>query len=216
MTAPLTLHLIRHGEVHNPEKILYGRLPGFHLSATGREQAAALGRYLATLPITRLFTSPMERAQETAKIAATAFADPPSLTVDERLNECLTRYQGYPLAELETFGFEIYRDSQPPYETVADLRRRLLDFARDMLAQHAGEQIAAFTHGDMLVVGLLYAAGQPDTTIGRALLQQIGLPTRYPETASIITLTFSDAESLPTWSYHWPYGAQRPQSATGT
>ncbi len=216
MTAPLTLHLIRHGEVHNPDKILYGRLPGFHLSATGREQAAAIGRYLATLPITRLFTSPMERAQQTASIARDALANVPSVIVDERLNECLTPHQGRPLAELEAFGFEIYRDSTPPYETVADMRRRLLDFARDMLAQHAGEHIAAFTHGDMLVVGLLYAAGQPDTTIGRTILREIGLPTRYPETASIISLTFTDSESLPTWSYHWPYGAENPHSATGT
>lgn len=216
MTAPLTLHLVRHGEVHNPDKILYGRLPGFYLNAAGREQAAAIGRYLATLPITRLFTSPMDRTQQTASIARDALDNALSITVDERLNECLTPHQGRPLAELEAFGFEIYHNNTPPYETVADMRRRLLSFAQDMLTQHAGEHIAAFTHGDMLVVGLLYAAGQPDTTIGRAILREIGLPTRYPETASIISLTFTDSQSLPTWSYHWPYGTENPQVTTGT
>jgi broad specificity phosphatase PhoE len=216
MTAPLTLYLVRHGEVHNPQKVLYGRLPGFSLSETGRMQAAAVGRYLARLPIARLFTSPMERAQETAAIAALSFSRQLDTVIDERLNECLTPYQGLPLVELERFGFEIYRSNQPPYETVADMRRRLLSFVQEQRAQHPGEHIAAFTHGDMLVVGFLYAVGQPDTTIGRAILRDLGLPARYPETASILRLTFEEDDKLPTWEYVWPYGTEHVQNTTGT
>jgi broad specificity phosphatase PhoE len=216
MTAPLTLYLVRHGEVHNPQKVLYGRLPGFSLSETGRMQAAAVGRYLARLPITRLFTSPMERAQETAAAATAAFPAPIEVAVDERLNECLTPYQGMPLAELEHFGFEIYRNNQPPYETVADMRRRLLSFIQEKRAKHPGEHIAAFTHGDVLVVGFLYAVGQPDTTIGRTVLRDLGLPVRYPETASVLRLTFEDHAGLPTWEYVWPYGMEHAQNVAGT
>lgn len=205
MTATLTLHLVRHGEVHNPDQILYGRLRGFRLSSTGQQQAAAAGRYLAGLPITAFYSSPQERAQETAALAQAALPHALPIIVDDRLNECLTPHQGRPLAELEAFGFEIYHHNQPPYETVADLRRRLLDFIAEMQRQHAGEHIAAFTHGDLLVVGFLYAVGQPDTTIGRAILRDLGLPVRYPETASIITLTFDDTQTLPSWSYCWPY-----------
>lgn len=211
-----TIHLVRHGEVHNPEKILYGRLPGFRLSAAGQQQATAVGQYLATLPITAIYTSPMERAQETAQLAQAAMPHPLPITVDERLNECLTPHQGRPLAELETFGFEIYRGNQPPYETVADMRRRLLDFATDMQRQHPDEHIAAFTHGDLLVVGFLYAVGQPDTTIGRMILRDLGLPVRYPETASVISLTFEAGQLLPRWSYHCPHNTDISHPVTGT
>ncbi len=60
------VHMMRHGEVHNPEGILYGRLPNFHLSATGTRQAATVAEALADHDITAVFASPLQRAQETA------------------------------------------------------------------------------------------------------------------------------------------------------
>lgn len=65
------VHLVRHGEVDNPEGVLYGRLPGFHLSERGRAMAERLGEHFADAPLTHLATSPLERARETmAAIAA--------------------------------------------------------------------------------------------------------------------------------------------------
>ena len=61
-----TVHLVRHGEVHNPEGILYGRLPGYGLSDTGREHARRAAERLAGADVTALLVSPMQRAQETA------------------------------------------------------------------------------------------------------------------------------------------------------
>src|SRR3954465_6105199 len=60
------VHLLRHGEVHNPEGVLYGRLPGYHLSDDGRLMADAAAKWFAGRDITVLCSSPMERAQETA------------------------------------------------------------------------------------------------------------------------------------------------------
>ncbi|MDM4762391.1 histidine phosphatase family protein [Galbitalea sp. SE-J8] len=60
------LHLVRHGEVDNPTRVLYGRIPGFHLSALGREMARSAADAFAGEPITRLYASPLERAQESA------------------------------------------------------------------------------------------------------------------------------------------------------
>ncbi|MFE3261200.1 histidine phosphatase family protein [Nocardia sp. NPDC059091] len=57
---------MRHGEVHNPKGILYGRLPGFQLSVTGRAQAQAVSRSLADHDIALVVASPLQRAQETA------------------------------------------------------------------------------------------------------------------------------------------------------
>ena len=60
------MHVMRHGEVHNPEGILYGRLPGYRLSERGRAQAQAVADWLADHDIVCVVASPLQRAQETA------------------------------------------------------------------------------------------------------------------------------------------------------
>lgn len=60
------VHLVRHGEVHNPKKILYGRIPGYRLSERGRNMAHATAAELADHDVTYLAASPLQRAQETA------------------------------------------------------------------------------------------------------------------------------------------------------
>ena len=60
------VHLARHGHVHNPDDVVYARLPGFGLSAMGRMQAAALASRLETRQLTRIVASPLQRAVETA------------------------------------------------------------------------------------------------------------------------------------------------------
>lgn len=76
------VHLMRHGEVYNPEGILYGRLPGFHLSEEGRAQARKVADVLADHDVTAVFASPLQRAQETATPIAAA-RGLPILTNDE-------------------------------------------------------------------------------------------------------------------------------------
>ncbi|MDP7364835.1 MAG: histidine phosphatase family protein, partial [Candidatus Latescibacteria bacterium] len=64
-----TIYLVRHGEVHNPEQIIYGRLPGFGLSTKGREQVEAAATALEKLkPFDVLYSSPLQRAQESAAL----------------------------------------------------------------------------------------------------------------------------------------------------
>ena len=60
------IHLLRHGEVFNPTGVLYGRLPGFHLSDLGQEMAERAAAALAGRDVALVWSSPMERAQETA------------------------------------------------------------------------------------------------------------------------------------------------------
>jgi len=68
-----TVHVVRHGEVHNPAKILYGRLPGFRLSELGRQLAKADAQALADRDVTHVVASPLERARETAEPIAAQF-----------------------------------------------------------------------------------------------------------------------------------------------
>lgn len=60
------VHVMRHGEVHNPDGVLYGRLPDYHLSERGRAQAEAVAEWLAGRDIVHIVASPLDRAQETA------------------------------------------------------------------------------------------------------------------------------------------------------
>jgi broad specificity phosphatase PhoE len=66
MAEITVVHLLRHGEVHNPNGVLYGRLPGYRLSANGRMMAAAAADFFDGRPVATIFASPLERAQETA------------------------------------------------------------------------------------------------------------------------------------------------------
>ncbi|SDE39411.1 histidine phosphatase family protein [Glycomyces harbinensis] len=61
------VHLLRHGEVHNPDGILYGRIPGFGLSELGREMAVAAAERLSGRDVVHVGASPLQRAQETAE-----------------------------------------------------------------------------------------------------------------------------------------------------
>ncbi|MFF2045992.1 histidine phosphatase family protein [Kitasatospora sp. NPDC058170] len=87
---------MRHGEVHNPEGILYGRLPGYRLSELGRQMADRVAEDLAGRDITHVVASPLERAQETAEPVAKSHGL--ELAVDDRLIEADNIFQG------KTFG----------------------------------------------------------------------------------------------------------------
>ena len=86
------VHLVRHGEVENPRRVLYGRIPGFHLSADGRVQAKAAADFLAGRDVTVLRSSPLERALETAEPLSAEFGL--AVVVDERLIEPWNHFEG--------------------------------------------------------------------------------------------------------------------------
>jgi broad specificity phosphatase PhoE len=88
------VHLLRHGEVRNPDKILYGRLPGYRLSDLGERMAVQAGDYLAERDVAAVISSPMERAQQTAAPLADKLHLP--VTIDERLIEAANQFEGQP------------------------------------------------------------------------------------------------------------------------
>ena len=92
MSEQTTVHLLRHGEVFNPEKVLYGRLPDFHLSDLGREMAERIGEVLERRDITVITSSPLDRAQETA--APLAARKGIVVGTDERLIEADNIFEG--------------------------------------------------------------------------------------------------------------------------
>jgi broad specificity phosphatase PhoE len=92
MIERTTVHLLRHGEVHNPEGVLYGRLPGFQLSDLGQEMAQRAAKAVAGRDITVVTASPLERAQETAAPIADVFDLP--IGTDPNLVEAGNAFEG--------------------------------------------------------------------------------------------------------------------------
>ncbi|AOX66650.1 histidine phosphatase family protein [Curtobacterium sp. BH-2-1-1] len=90
------IHLVRHGEVHNPDRVLYGRLPGFGLSDLGKQMALASATAWkdASVDVRRIVASPLQRTQESAVPWSEAFGL--EVALDERLIEPTNRYEGQP------------------------------------------------------------------------------------------------------------------------
>ena len=86
------VHLVRHGEVHNPDGVLYGRLPGYRLSDLGRKQAQLVAEDFTDHDVTLVVSSPLERARETAAPIATAHGL--DVDTDDRLIEADNSFQG--------------------------------------------------------------------------------------------------------------------------
>ncbi|MBG6055365.1 broad specificity phosphatase PhoE [Salinibacterium sp. CAN_S4] len=86
------IHLVRHGEVHNPDGILYGRIPGYHLSELGHAMAAVAAASLAGHPIAALYASPLQRAQESAAPWAERFGL--QINTEERIIEPHNWFEG--------------------------------------------------------------------------------------------------------------------------
>lgn len=145
------IHFIRHGEVNNPQNIRYGRLPGFHLNRFGREQIEQAAHVLTGFPILIVYTSPLERTQQTATLLAMAHPHAP-IVIDDRLNENQTA------AELEgksrNLAFVYPLEATPDAETSLQIINRMLDFCGWAWRKHPGEHILAISHGDP--ISLLY------------------------------------------------------------
>jgi broad specificity phosphatase PhoE len=87
------VHLVRHGQVHNPEGVLYGRTPGYGLSELGRQMAGRLGEHFADVPLVHLVSSPLQRAQETIAPIAAAHPDL-EVHIDDRVIEAANVFEG--------------------------------------------------------------------------------------------------------------------------
>jgi broad specificity phosphatase PhoE len=151
MAEKTTVHVLRHGEVHNPSGLLYGRLEGYGLSDKGRAQAEAVADALADNDIALVVASPLQRAQETAApIAARHGLD---VTTDNDLIESFNYFEGRRMSP----GDGAWRDPRvwwmlrnplkpswgEPYKEVAARMTTALDKAR---AKAAGHEAVIVSH----------------------------------------------------------------------
>src|SRR5689334_2207376 len=105
-----TIYLCRHGEVHNPDQVIYGRMPGFPLSIEGKKQAHALGKHLSAKKLKAIYASPLERTKETASIVASYQS---ISTIDIRFDDRLLEvnkpsFEGKPIANAQKLHWNYY------------------------------------------------------------------------------------------------------------
>ena len=159
-----TIHLVRHGQVENPKGVIYGRLPGFHLSEIGKRQAEAAADRLAHVDLALLWASPLERAQETA--GAIARRHEVEVITDERLTESRTTLEGA-AHNLGTFlrspadWFRFRNPWSPSWgESFADIRARMLAAVHEAAAAAAGRDVVLVSHQTPVLVARLALGGR--------------------------------------------------------
>ena len=147
MSEKTIVHLLRHGEVHNPDGVLYGRRNGFHLSELGQKMATRIGEALRERDIVHLRSSPLERAQETAAPLAAARGLTP--TLDPRVIESTNKFEGVNFgAGAMTFVKRpallrhMYNPLKPswgePYVEIAARMMAAVEDVRDVARGHEG------------------------------------------------------------------------------
>ena len=143
------IYFIRHGEVHNPQNILYGRLPQYRLSELGENQVNATAGFLSDRNITSIYSSPLLRARQTALIIAEKLKIP-LIQIDRRVIEILTHFQGKSWDELHNLesDFLAVEHYIPGDETIADIEERMVSFIFNV---PRGNHVVV-THGDPWMV----------------------------------------------------------------
>ena len=205
------VHLLRHGEVWNPDHILYGRLDGFPLSPRGEEQAKAAAEHLATRDIGFLVSSPLERAVQTARPVAELFGLATHL--DVRLIEAENKLQGRQVADGKALLADprnwrhFVNPLRPSWgEPYIDIAMRVLAAARAARDQ-AGDiaEAVCVSHQLPIVAARRYVEGRPLAHDPRR---------RQCALASVTSLTFS-GDVVVRVDYAEPAGATPAESVAG-
>jgi broad specificity phosphatase PhoE len=195
------VHLLRHGEVHNPQGILYGRSSGYHLSERGLAMAERVAERVGGRDITHIVSSPLERAQETA--APLAAARGLSVGLDERLIESGNIFEGEPFRVRSSIlrKPKIWRSLWNPFrpswgEPYSQVVGRMWAAVEDARTAAAGHEAVLVSHQLPIWVTRLKAEGRSFLHDPRK---------RHCTLCSITSLTFED-DRLVSVGYSEPAG----------
>lgn len=160
------IHLIRHGEVYNPEGILYGRLPHFRLSDFGHQmaEAAALDLKNQKRRVSRIVSSPLLRARESAEHIQNVFKA--EIEIDERLIEPHNIFEGYRMtprtvAIRSNLFFHMRNPFKPSWgEPFAEIAHRVLAAMREAASQTSDGDVVIVSHQAVIVMAQRAIAGK--------------------------------------------------------
>jgi len=161
------VHVVRHGQVFNPDGVLYGRLPGYGLSALGQQMAERLGEHFATANLTWLASSPLQRTRETMAPIAAAH---PQLTVhiDDRLIEADNVFAGKAMGPRNELLFRptswrwLRNPLRPSWgEPYIAIARRMRAAIEDAARNADGGEAVLLSHELPIWMARLSAEGKP-------------------------------------------------------
>lgn len=205
-----TVHLLRHGEVENPGRVLYGRLPDFHLSSLGVRMAELAAEHLADHDVVHVVSSPLERARETA--APVAAEHGLEVHTDERLLEAENAFQGLPVAggkgllRHPRLWPKMVNPLRPSWgEPYTQLVQRMRDAVVDARAAARGHEAVLVSHQAPIWMIRLATEGRP--LVHNPARRECSL-------ASLTSLTFLGDELL-SLEYCEPAAMLLPQAQKG-
>lgn len=162
---PTTVILIRHGHTATTGKVLPGRAKGLHLDDRGRAQAEVVAEHIGRLKgVSAIYTSPMERARETAAPTARALGLRPR--IERGLVEVDTgewtgadlkgarRSPAWKAVQTYPTGFAF-----PGGESLVEMQARVVSAVARIVADHPGETVLAFSHADVIKAAVAHALG---------------------------------------------------------
>ena len=210
MSDSTTVHLLRHGEVHNPAKVLYGRLPGYRLSEAGEGMARTAAEWFAGKDVVHLVASPLERARQTVQPLADQLGLEP--VIDERIIEAGNAFEGLRVGvgdgalRVPRHWWKLRNPFRPswgePYVEIATRMLAAVEAARDAARGH---EAVLVSHQLPIWTLRLHVEGRRYAHDPRR--RQCGL-------ASVTSLTY-DGDRFLGVAYAEPAGATDPDAVPG-
>ena len=197
MTTTTVVHLLRHGEVYNPDKVLYGRLPDFHLSERGRRMAEMAAEWFEGHDIAELHSSPLDRTQETAEPLQKMFGLPVAL--DDRIIEAANKFEGMALSRRSVRDPRVFSRVYNPFlpswgEPYSQIVTRMVSAIKDARRTAWGRETVLVSH--QLPIWMARRTAEAKRLWHRPDLRECNL-------SSVTSLTFAD-QRLASVSYAEP------------
>jgi len=199
------LVLVRHAPTAETGKTLYGRLPGHPLSAKGLEMAAEVAERLASVKVSAVYASPLERAMQTAEIIATrqrkrALPHDGLIEVDYGTWAGRSLRSLYKLKAWRTVVTTPSRVSFPQGESLLEAQTRMVRACQDLAGRHRNQAVLAVSHADMIKAALSHYLGQPLDLFNRIAVAPASVTViDLPESGAPRVVTINSNGDPTTW-----------------
>lgn len=157
------IFFVRHGEVNNPNKICYGRLPGFSLTSQGEKEIIKTSQQLSKNKIAAIYSSPLLRTKQSAKIISNILHLP--IHYSDDLLEINSSMEGKPQAYIfsNTINYDVFasKKNNVTGETIKNVAQRMQKFIDETKKTYSEKNIVAVSHGDPIMIVRAIMEGLP-------------------------------------------------------
>ncbi|MCP4023514.1 MAG: histidine phosphatase family protein [Desulfobacteraceae bacterium] len=198
MSSKTRISFVRHGHVHNPDQIIYGRLPFFRLSKKGRKDARKAAVNLKDFTLDAVFSSPLLRARQTAKKILKYHPDL-KLLKSNLVTEVSTAFEGMAENQIKAFSDDMYHHKDSEFEQPKDILVRSLKWIHRIRKKFKGRHVAVVSHGDVILFLHFRAKGIDVTPENKLNIPRLNQIQDYPATGSVTTFIFNtqDIKEIP-------------------